>query len=317
MIIRRESKGFRYRVDGREELVYMAGDRMEFKASDEADIAEFFVDEQAARYAAECYVFCEGPWGSHPAACPFSITVQRNGIGSLSHRVAGIERYGFAVDADDPDDEGEWLPCDADGNFEGEAGGYVDTFVDSFDGLPKQVRDAFDKARRSLHGYLDYEDDAYDGVEWYLGWRGEGWYAFDEYGDDDLPMFVEKAQAGWADSIDDFVSFFGSCFMSSSRPARVDVSFCGSARFPDEDRPVIWEPGQEELAYIWPALREVVANSDAAETKAVLYDLDAYLDRAGADGAAVVAALEGALEDGFDGAEAALENLFAHAKQEA
>lgn len=141
----KKEAGFRYRVDGNVGLHYMNGDREEYREEDESALFEDYETLDAALSEAKAYVNCEGAYDRH-FECdgkPFEISKTRHqAIGSFEERVAEVIRLGLAADPNDPEDEGEWEPCDEDGVFDFEDG-CGDTAVEYLCGAPGQVREAW------------------------------------------------------------------------------------------------------------------------------------------------------------------------------
>lgn len=139
----RKEAGFHYRVDGNVGLHYMNGDREEYREEDEPALFEDYETLDEALNAARAFVYCKGGWDRNLACSgrPFEITANRSGIGSFEERVAMVTRLGLAGDPNDPEDEGEWEPCDEDGVFDFEDG-CGDTAAEYLCGAPGQVREA-------------------------------------------------------------------------------------------------------------------------------------------------------------------------------
>lgn len=252
----RKEAGFRYRVDGNVVLHYMNGDRDECREEDEPALFEDYETLAAALNEARAYVSCEGAHNriDECDGKPFEVTVARSGIGSFEERVAEVVRVGLAADPDDPEDEGEWDPCDARGTFWDEDG-YGEYVIECLRGGPGQVREAWDRAKREYWDYLDYKSGWYRDIAETLGFVGEGCYSFKPCGEDGLPIGAEKAPAVRIDGKQDFLD----CFTHASLRANngeVIVEWHGDEASPDEDVDEDWGRIAEGMDFLWEMLKK-------------------------------------------------------------
>lgn len=85
----------------------------------------------------------------------------RRGIGCIEHRVY----YVMAQMYDEEEDE--WLPCDQNGEQDEWGGAESLHYHDTLDDYP-ELKEAWRKAVKGYHAYLDYEADGYAGVRAYM-----------------------------------------------------------------------------------------------------------------------------------------------------
>lgn len=134
-----------YCFEGREGLLLMQGDSVDRRwAHDEPDDFETFNTVEEATAAVRAYME-----GKHNVVNP-----QRDGIGSVTFFTAQVDRQVYDAGCEDwtfPDD------C-------------VVESLSTLDGSPEQR--AFEAAKRSKWAWLDYEDDGYDTVSYYLDLMG-------------------------------------------------------------------------------------------------------------------------------------------------
>lgn len=275
----RKEAGFRYRVDGNVGLHYMNGNREEYREEDESALFEDFGTLDAALSEAKAYVNCEGGWDRY-GYCdgkPFEISKTRHqAIGSFEERVAEVIRLGLAADPNDPEDEGEWEPCDEDGVFDFEDG-CGDTAVEYLCGAPGQVREAWDRAVHAYWDYLDYKRGDYPDVLDELGFQGEGWYALDPYREDGSRVDAERARGAWLEDR----GTFNEAFTKESARARggeVVVGWLGDGAFPDEDVDVDWGRGEEDMDVLWNKIRGAVREMGAGQAAAFIGDVSLAVD---------------------------------------
>lgn len=269
----RKEAGFRYRVDGNVGLHYMNGDRDDYREEDESALFEDYATLHEALDAARAFVYCEGGWDRN-LACggrPFEITATRSGIGSLEERVAMVTRLGLAADPNDPEDEGEWLPCDEAGVFDFEDGCF-DPAAEYLCGAAGQVREAWDRAVHSYWDYLDCKRGSHTDVLDELGFQGEGWYTLAPCFEDGSRVDTEKARAIRLDRGE-----FNEAFTAESartRGGEVAVEWLGDGAFPDEDVDVDWGRGGEKgMDVLWDRIRGAVGEMPAGQAAAFIGDV--------------------------------------------
>lgn len=273
----RKEAGFRYRVDGNVGLHYMNGDREEYREEDESALFEDYATLHEALDAAKAFVYCEGGWDRYGycGGRPFEITTTRSGIGSFEERVAMVTRLGLAADPNDPEDEGEWLPCDEAGVFDFEDG-CGDTAAEYLCGAAGQVREAWDRAVCGYRRYLDYNGGAWLDILDELGFQGEGWYTLEPCYADGVPANAE-AHAVWLDRGE-----FNEAFTAESARTyggEVAVGWLGDGAFPDEDVDVDWSGGDEEgMDVLWNKIRGAVGEMGAGQAAAFIGDVGLAVD---------------------------------------
>ena len=90
------------------------------------------------------------------AADPDNVTASRtrSGVGSIDHMVYTVDAYAYDADAD------EWTPCNPDGT-EAESCGTEPAYT--YDALDQRqdLADAFNKAVKAYHGFLDYDRETF------------------------------------------------------------------------------------------------------------------------------------------------------------
>lgn len=289
----KKEAGFRYKVEAMVRLHYM--DRYE-ESGDEEDGPTPFKDFEtldAALNEANAYVNCDGAYGRCPecGGKPFEATATRYGIGSYEERYASVVRIGLAANPNDPEDKGEWKACDENGTFWYERGCGDITVVKCLTATPRQVQDAWDRAKRSYRDYLDGKRESYTDVVIELGLQGRGWHSFTPFDEEGLPVVAKKAPAVWIDDKKDFMKNF-SAASEHARGSEVAVKWHGSEVFPDEDRDVQWGTFDQAKSELWQKVRMVVGKMTRGEAKNFLHDLRIVIE-------------SGELDDEFDVAEAA------------
>ena len=266
----RKEAGFRYRVDGNVGLHYMNGDREEYREEDESALFEDYATLHEALNEARAYVGCEGAHNriDECDGKPFKMTVTRSGIGSFEERVAEVVRVGLAADPDDPEDEGEWDPCDARGTFldEDGCGAYA---IDCLRGAPGQVREALDRAKREYWDYLDYKRGWYRDIAETLGFVGEGCYSFKPCGEDGLPISAEKAPTVRIDGKQDFLDCFTNASLRAHNGA-VIVEWHGDEAVPDENEDTDWSLLAEGMDYLWEMMKKADVEREEEAYRPVL-----------------------------------------------
>lgn len=274
----RKEAGFRYRVDGNVGLHYMNGDREEYREEDESALFEDYATLHEALDAAKAFVYCDGGWDRY-GYCdgkPFEITVTRSGIVSLEERVVMVTRLGLAADPNDPEDEGEWVPCDEGGVFDFEDG-CGDAAAEYLCGAPGQVREAWDRAVHSYWDYLDYKRSEYTDIVTELGFVGEGWYTIAPCFEDGSRVDAEKAHAIRLDRGE-----FNEAFMAESartRGGEVAVEWLGDDAFPDKNVDVDWGRGGEKgMDVLWDRIRGAVGEMPAGQAAAFIGDVSLAVD---------------------------------------
>lgn len=139
----------RFFVYGREELRYMAGDRVEMeRVGDASDDLGEYASEAEALEVARAYL------SEHPVA----LNPQKNGgIGSVTYFTAEIFRWIW------DDEEDGYLTCDETGRVTGEDGELLDCFpILSLSNLTgSREYAAFEKAKQSYYDFLDYKHSYY------------------------------------------------------------------------------------------------------------------------------------------------------------
>lgn len=131
-----------YYLECREELLSMQGDRAEHRwAHDQPDDCGWYNTAEEAVEAARAYM----------ADKRNVVNPQRDDIGSVTYFTAEVDRQVYDADY------GDWtFPDD---------GAAVD-YLSTLDGSPEKR--AFDRAKQSKWEWLDYEDDGYDTVSYFL-----------------------------------------------------------------------------------------------------------------------------------------------------
>lgn len=97
------------------------------------------------------------------AADPETVSAHRtnHGVGSISHVVYTVDAYAYDADAD------EWTPCNPDGSPALDWGTEPAYTYDALD-QRRDLADAFDKAVKAYHGFLDYERETFGSLFDYL-----------------------------------------------------------------------------------------------------------------------------------------------------
>lgn len=146
-------KEIEYTVVGEEYVLSMQGDRAEdmTKFGDPEECGTYLTLQEAVARAEEL------------AADPDSVKLhdQRRGIGSIEHRVYYVSAYVF------DEEDGEWLPCDENGEQDEWGGADSLYYHDCLDDHP-ELKEAWQKAVKGYYAYLDYEADGYAGVRAYM-----------------------------------------------------------------------------------------------------------------------------------------------------
>ena len=212
---------------------------------------------------------------------PFEATATRRRVGSLEERVAEVTRLGLCADPNDPEDEGEWKPCDQNGTFwsESDCG---DLTVVHLAAAPSQVREAWSRVKRSYRDYLDNKRESYTDVVTELGLQSQGWHSFTPIDEEELPVGAEKEPAVWIDDKKDFMK----CFTAASKRAwggEVAVGWHGAEILPNESRDVVqWGPLDQGLDYLWQKTRKTVGEMTRGEAEDFLHDLRIVIESRGA-----------------------------------
>lgn len=139
----------RYFVEGREELLYMAGDRVETRFEyGEADDLGDYPSKAEALEAARIYID-EHPPVAHPS---------KHGIGSVTYFTAEVLLCSW------DDEEGGYSPCDEAGNatYEYTCAEFMSNLTNS------REYKAFEAAKNDYWAFLDYEQDYYSTIDEYL-----------------------------------------------------------------------------------------------------------------------------------------------------
>lgn len=148
-----DKKKIEYAVVAEEYLLSMQGDRVEdtTKLGEPDEYGVYSTLEEAVAKVEEL------------VADPSNVKVyaQKRGIGAIEHRVYHVMAYVY------DEQEDEWLPCDQNG--EQDEWGGVDSlhYHDCLDDRP-ELKEAWRKAVKGYHAYLDYEEDGYAGVCAYM-----------------------------------------------------------------------------------------------------------------------------------------------------
>lgn len=142
-------KKIEYTVVGEEFILSMQGDRTDDAArfADPDEYGSYSTLEEAVARVEEL------------AADPDGVKLhdQRRGIGGIEHMVYSV--LAFVYD----EDEGEWLPCDENGEQDEWGGAEALHCHDCLDDRP-ELKDAWREAVRGKLAYLDYEEDGYASV---------------------------------------------------------------------------------------------------------------------------------------------------------
>lgn len=85
----------------------------------------------------------------------------RHGVGSISHVVYTVDAFAYDADAD------EWTPCNPDGSPALDWGTEPAYTYDSLD-QRRDLEQAFNKAVKAYHGFLDYECETFGSLFDYL-----------------------------------------------------------------------------------------------------------------------------------------------------
>lgn len=97
------------------------------------------------------------------AADPDNVAAHRTryGVGSIEHMVYTVDAYAYDADAD------EWTPCNPDGT-EAESWGTEPAYT--YDALDQRqdLEQAFNKAVKAYHGFLDYARETFGSLFDYL-----------------------------------------------------------------------------------------------------------------------------------------------------
>lgn len=277
----KKEAGFRYRVDGRTLLHFMnGGEECHFKSIDPA-LSEDYETLDKAINEAKAYVNCDDAYGRCPecGGKPFEATATRRGVGSLEERVAEVTRLGLCADPNDPEDEGEWKPCDQNGTFWNESD-WGDCTVVRLAAAPIQVREAWSRVKRSYRDYFDNKRESYTDVVAELGLQDQGWYSFEPFDKDGMPMLYEDAPAIWIDDKKDFMKSFTEA-SKLAQGGEVDVEWHGAEIFPNESRAVVqWEgPFGKDLRHLfWQKTRKTVGEMTCGEAEDFLHDLGIVIE---------------------------------------
>lgn len=275
----RKEAGFRYGVEGYTVLHCLDG-REEFHiASIEPALSEDYETLDKAISEAKAYVNCDGAYGRCPecGGKPFEATATRRRVGSLEERVAEVVRLGLAADQDDPEDEGEWKPCDENGTFwnESDCGGCN---VVQLDAAPSQVREAWSRVKRSYRDYLDCKRESYTDVATELGLQGRGWHSFTPFYKGGLPIGTKKTPAVWIDDDKDFMKSFTEA-SKLAQGGEVTVEWHGAEILPNENRDVVqWGPLDQGLDYLWQKTRKTIGEMTCGEAEDFLHDLGIVIE---------------------------------------
>ena len=143
------AKQVRYFVTGYEMLLHMNGDREEHEQEDELVLPDFESEEEALAAA-------RGFIEEHKNV----VNDQRNGIGSVTYWTVEVTRCIKG--------EGSWWhPCDANGaTVEGYGANAIVEYISTLDGSREER--AFQRAKYSYYDFLDYKDDCYSTVSYYM-----------------------------------------------------------------------------------------------------------------------------------------------------
>lgn len=97
------------------------------------------------------------------AADPDNVTASRtrSGVGSIEHMVYTVDAYAYDADAD------EWTPCNPDGSPALDWGAEPAYTYDALD-QRQDLADAFNKAVKAYHGFLDYDRETFGSLFDYL-----------------------------------------------------------------------------------------------------------------------------------------------------
>lgn len=85
----------------------------------------------------------------------------RYGVGSIEHMVYTVDAYAYDAAAD------EWTPCNPDGSPALDWGAEPAYTYDALD-QRQDLADAFNKAVKAYHGFLDYDRDTFGSLFDYL-----------------------------------------------------------------------------------------------------------------------------------------------------
>ena len=147
----------KYTVYANRYTLRLEGDRVE--DTTRGDGYEFGTHDDLAAAVAEVRELAADP--DNVDACR-----TRYGVGSIEHMVYTVDAFSYDEETD------EWTPCNPDGT-DGEGWGAEPACTyDTLD-QRRDLEQAFDKAVKAYHGFLDYDRETYGGLFDYLPEQGD------------------------------------------------------------------------------------------------------------------------------------------------
>lgn len=142
----------KYTVYATRYVLRLQGDRVEDKADGSAD--EYGTHDTLQEAIDEVREL---------AADPDNVAAHRTryGVGSIEHMVYTVDAYAYDADAD------EWTPCNSDGSPALDWGTEPAYTYDTLD-QRQDLEQAFNKAVKAYHGFLDYDRETFGSLFDYL-----------------------------------------------------------------------------------------------------------------------------------------------------